>query len=263
MSQVLISSLALMRRMPPSSTEKNLTGLRKLIDEEEVVDQVYQRTDKPMELGICEETGNQFILCELNRDRDSYRSPYSNRYQPAIPESNGPSEALRQVEIKANEVFNEYRRLYYSDGISSVYLWDTNPNEFAGAFLVKKDMSPVDGFERGSWESNNLISAQYLPETKRINFTITTTVFLTISSTDAATGILELSGSLSRQMQDSKPAGANLYADSHIYHIVSLVELMESKLRSSIDLIYIGKTQEIIDRTRRLEGESRARVKLA
>ena len=75
MSEILTSGLTLLRRMPPSMTEKSLAGLSKLIDDEDVIDQAYQRVDKPLNIGRCESTGSDFILCELNKDGDSYRSP--------------------------------------------------------------------------------------------------------------------------------------------------------------------------------------------
>lgn len=47
-----------------------------------------------------------FLKHEYNRDGDSYRSPWSNNYFPASPEASFyPSDQLRQMEIKANEVF--------------------------------------------------------------------------------------------------------------------------------------------------------------
>ncbi|CAG9334504.1 unnamed protein product [Blepharisma stoltei] len=263
MSAVLTSSLGLMRRMPPSACEKNLAGVSKLIENEEIVDQVYQRVDKPLELGVCESTGNEFILCEFNRDGDSYRSPYSNNYQPPLPESSVPSAELRQVEVKANEIFNEYRKLYYEGGISSAYLWDTNPNEFAGAFLVKKDLGAAGITEKGAWESTNLVTAKLSPESRTITYTITTTVFLQITINDPAAGRLELSGSVTRQNQETVAARNSLYADPHIYGMIFAVENMESKLRSSIDMIYVGKTSEILDKTRKVEPEIRSRYKLA
>ncbi|CAG9321892.1 unnamed protein product [Blepharisma stoltei] len=263
MSAVLTSSLGLMRRMPPSACEKNLAGVSKLIENEEIVDQVYQRVDKPLELGVCETTGNQFILCEFNRDGDSYRSPYSNNYQPPLPDSHGPSADLRQMEIKANDIFSEYRKLYYEGGTASAYLWDTNPNEFAGAFLVKKDLGPSGIVEKGAWESTNLVTVRLSPESRTITYVITTTVFLQITINDPVAGKVELSGSVSRQNQETAAANSNLYADAHIYGMIFAVENMESKLRSSIDMIYVGKTSEILDKTRKVEPEVRSRYKLA
>ncbi len=77
------------------------------------------------------------MLCDYNRDGDSYRSPWSNKYNPP---SDGftPSPKLRALEVEANELFDAYRELYFEGGTSSVYLWDLETSGFAGCFLIKK-----------------------------------------------------------------------------------------------------------------------------
>ena len=39
-----------------------------------------------------------------------------------------------------NKAFDQFRMLYYGDGLSSCYLWDTDKteNSFAGVVLLKK-----------------------------------------------------------------------------------------------------------------------------
>ena len=39
--------------------------------------------------------GRDFLLCDYNRDGDSYRSPWSDKYFPAIPDGLQISELLR------------------------------------------------------------------------------------------------------------------------------------------------------------------------
>jgi capping protein (actin filament) muscle Z-line, beta len=261
MSEILTSGLTLMRRMPPALAEKSLVGLSKLIEDEALVDQAYQRVDKPLNIERCASTGGEFILCEFNKDGDSYRSPWSNLYQPPIAEATQLSETLRKLEIQANNVFNEYRRLYYEGGVSSVYFWDVGSNAFASAFLIKKDIEPREGVTKGSWESTNLVEAVITPESRSVRYNITSTVFLQISTSDPNAGVVDLSGSLTRQIQEHKPC-SDPFGEGHVYNIIALVENIEGKLRSSLDLIYIGKTKEILDRTRHIEVE-RTRVKLA
>lgn len=261
MSEILTSGLTLMRRMPPALSEKSLTGLSKLIDDPDVLDQVYQRVDKPLNLGKCESTGSEFILCEFNKDGDSYRSPWSNLYQPATTEGIVLSETLRNLEVKANEIFNEYRRLYYDGGISSVYFWDVGQNAFACAFLIKRDIEPRDGVTKASWESSNLIQAEITPQSRSVKYSVTSTVFLQISIDHPTAGVIDLSGGLTRQIQEHKPC-SDAFGEGHVYNMIALVENIEGKLRSSLDSIYVGKTKEILDRTRHIEVQ-RSRVKLA
>jgi capping protein beta len=261
MSEILTSSLTLMRRLPPALSDKSLAGLNRLIDNPEVVDQVCQRVDKPLKISQCLQTGGDFILCEYNRDGRSYRCPISNQYQPATSEAFPLRDPLRRLEVKANEVFNEYRRLYYEGGVSSVYFWEVSGTAFACAFLIKKDCDPGEGITNASWESSNLIQAEFDSQSKAVRFNITSTVYLAINSEQASFGGLNLSGALTRQQQEHKPC-SDLFAEGNVYHMIALVENMESKLRGSLDMIYISKTQEILDRTRHVDVQ-KSRVKLA
>lgn len=70
------------------------------------------------------------------------RSPWSNRYEPAIDDGFLPSEKLRSMEIEFNELFDAYREMYFEGGTSSVYLWDQDQG-FAGCFLIKKSKFTV------------------------------------------------------------------------------------------------------------------------
>ena len=91
-----------------------------------------------------------FLLCDYNRDGDSYRSPWSNTYFPPLEDGILPSKALRKVEIEMNELVKFYTEMYYEGGISSVYLWENDEEEdgdegaeirdFAGSVCIKKDV---------------------------------------------------------------------------------------------------------------------------
>ena len=91
-----------------------------------------------------------FLLCDYNRDGDSYRSPWSNTYFPPLEDGILPSKALRKVEIEMNELVKFYTEMYYEGGISSVYLWENDEEEngdegaeirdFAGCVCIKKDV---------------------------------------------------------------------------------------------------------------------------
>ena len=71
-----------------------------------------------------EQVGKDYLLCDYNRDGDSYRSPWTNAYDPPLDDGAMPSDRLRQLEIDANAAFDQYREMYFEGGVSSVYLWD-------------------------------------------------------------------------------------------------------------------------------------------
>ncbi len=68
----LDSALNLMRRMPPSSVENSLAGLMEMVPE--LTDELLTNVDQPLKVQKDTKTGKTFILCDYNRDGDSYRS---------------------------------------------------------------------------------------------------------------------------------------------------------------------------------------------
>merc|ERR1719379_2684268 len=94
----LNSALNLMRRMPPSSTENSLAGLLELAPN--LTDDLLTHVDQPLKVINDTIKDMPFVLCDYNRDGDSYRSPWSNTY---FPEMDGfkPNQELRDLEIAA------------------------------------------------------------------------------------------------------------------------------------------------------------------
>lgn len=99
--------------------------------------------------------GRPFLLTPYNRKGDSYRSPWSNKYQPAPPaagqgksEPYFPSDRLRALEKEANELWQVYGEMYYGgEAVGSVYVWEQEGSGgaaaggdggFAGCFAVRK-----------------------------------------------------------------------------------------------------------------------------
>lgn len=79
-------------------------------------DELLSRVDQPLKVATCAESGRKYLLCDYNRDGDSYRSPWSNKYEPALEEEGegegvAPTGAVRKLEVDANEVFDAYREL--------------------------------------------------------------------------------------------------------------------------------------------------------
>lgn len=144
--------------------------------------------DVPLSIAQCKDSGKDYLCCDYNRDGDSYRSPWSNKYYPQPEDDEDqpppyPSSILRQLEIKANDAFDIYRDLYYEGaGVSSVYFWDTAEDEeaeedlsngFAGVVLFKKETSD----QSGKWDSIHVL--EVVPETKtRSTYKLTTSVIL-------------------------------------------------------------------------------------
>lgn len=122
--------------------------------------------DQPLTVRRCKSTGRDYLICDYNRDGDSYRSPWSNEFDPPLEatetevgEGSMPNERVRRMEVRANEALDVYRELYYEGGVSSVYFWNLDDG-FAGVVLIKKgELLSQEWFLefRGVWSSYEVV----------------------------------------------------------------------------------------------------------
>lgn len=160
-----------------------------------------------------------------------------------------PSKELRQIEEKANLVFDAYRQLYYEGGISSAYLWDLEMNgPFAGCFLIKKEIiEPQRRVSQGCWDSIHVV--EVTPKGKKSSYKLTTTVMLTMTTEKGNAGAVNLSGSLTRQGKEKVFDAAG--EDDHVINIGKIIEEMEIDIRNQLEGIYIQKTREVLNTIRK------------
>jgi capping protein beta len=151
-----------MRRLPPQNVEENLSKLLDIVDPD-LGDDLLSAIDQPLKVRRCKQTGKDYLACDYNRDGDSYRygmqaqlrllpmeaihlsffflwnfrSPWSNEYDPELPDGATPNATLRKLEVHANEAFDTYREMYYEGGVSSVYTFEIE-DKFAVVVLIKK-----------------------------------------------------------------------------------------------------------------------------
>ncbi|EGV62672.1 F-actin-capping protein subunit beta [Yamadazyma tenuis] len=254
------SSLDLLRRLDPKHISLNLNTLCSIIQSQdsdsELVPDLLSSVDTPLKLITDKSNNKQFLSCDYNRDGDSYRSPWSNKYYPSSSVDDDelppyPSDDLRQLEIKANESFDVYRDLYYENaGISSVYLWDTDEgdipdslnNGFAGVVLFKKE---IDNGE-GKWDSIHVFEVE-TAGSSTYSYKLTSSVILDLNNNKD----LSVSGNLTRQFDVTKKftgsndTGANL----ETFHLISLGQLVENSeytIRNLLQEVYFDKLKDII-----------------
>jgi len=257
--QQLDCALDLMRRLPPSQIENNLAGLIDLVPD--LTEQLLSAVDQPLKVAHDPVSKRDYLLCDYNRDGDSYRSPWSNKYDPPLDDGALPSADLRKLEQTANDVFDIYRDFYFEGGVSSVYCWDLD-NGFAACILIKKtqDQSKKGQPMRGSWDSIHVVEINN-SNPKTAHYKLTSTVMLTIETQTATAGQVNLSGSLTRQTETDY---ATSDQNSHVSNLGRMVEDMESKLRTTLEQIYFGKTKDIAFelRTVRASSENAAREQM-
>jgi len=246
MADKLDCSLDLMRRLPPNQIEENLAGLLDMVPE--LTEQLLSAVDQPLKVAHDPHSKRDYLLCDYNRDGDSYRSPWSNKYDPPLEDGAVPSPELRKLEVTANDVFDIYRDLYFEGGVSSVYCWDLD-NGFAACILIKKtqDQSKKGQPMKGTWDSIHVVEVHDNKTTA--HYKLTTTVMLSIETETSTTGTVSLAGSLTRQDEKDSPVND---ANPHISNIGRMVEDMENKLRTTLEQIYFGKTKDIANQLRQV-----------
>ncbi|KAK0407538.1 hypothetical protein QR680_019251 [Steinernema hermaphroditum] len=243
----LDSALDLMRRLPPQDCESNLRALTEL--NPDMAAELLDAVDQPLKIARDKDTGREYLLCDYNRDGDSYRSPWTNAYDPSLEDGNVPSEKLRKLEIEANAAFQVYREMYFEGGISSVYFWDLDYG-FAGVVLIKKEK---DGGTIGCWDSIHVIEVVEKGNGRQASYKLTSTVMLWFQSDKKSVGTMNVGGSLMRQtamechLDDQNP---------HLANIGRMVEEHENKMRSTLHDVYIDKTRQIIGSMRTVESSA-------
>jgi len=238
--QQLDCALDLMRRLPPQQIEKNLSDLIDLVPD--LCEDLLSSVDQPLKVAR-DSSGRDYLLCDYNRDGDSYRSPWTNSYDPALSDGTMPSERLRKLEVDANAAFDQYREMYFEGGVSSVYLWDLD-NGFAGVVLIKKAGDPGSKKIKGCWDSIHVVEVQEKSSGRSAHYKLTSTSMLWLQTNRTGSGTMNLGGSLTRQVEQDCPVAES---SPHIANIGSMVEDMENKIRSTLNDIYFGKTKDIVN----------------
>uniref|UniRef100_A0A0C9REI9 F-actin-capping protein subunit beta n=1 Tax=Fopius arisanus TaxID=64838 RepID=A0A0C9REI9_9HYME len=245
--QQMDCALDLMRRLPPQQIEKNLSDLIDLVPS--LCEDLLSSVDQPLKIAKDKESGKDYLLCDYNRDGDSYRSPWSNTYDPPLEDGSMPSERLRKIEIDANHAFDQYRELYFEGGVSSVYLWDLD-HGFAGVILIKK---AGDGSQKikGCWDSIHVVEIQEKTTGRNAHYKLTSTAMLWLQTNKHGSGTMNLGGSLTRQVEQDWPISDT---SPHIANIGRMVEDMENKIRNTLNEIYFGKTKDIVNGLRSVQS---------
>jgi len=241
------TAIDVLRRMPPKDAEQDLIRISCLIDPE-VEDELWQRVDLPLKIQQDESNGKDFIVCDYNRDGDSHRSPWSNQYFPELEDGVQPTGTLRELELKANHIFDVYRRQYYETGVSSVYMWELGDSNFAGAFLIQKDVD-ADGM-KGTWNSINVVEAKRVGgsgQTVQYSYHLTATVLVTIESEKEEMGKINLSGSSSIANEKINcEISLEDAIQGHIGNLGPMIEEAELKMRNDVQGVYFGRTNAVM-----------------
>ena len=202
----------------------------------DLTEDLLSSVDQPLAVRRCKKSGRDYLLCDYNRDGDSYRSPWSNEFDPPIDDGTVPSERVRKLEVEANTAFDVYRELYYEGGVGSVYFWDLDDG-FAGVVLLKKEIGKVAG-----WDSVHVFEES--DGARSSHYKLTSTVILHLAREGEGLGEMSLSGNMTRQIEaDLVVSGGD---GGHVGNVGRLVEDMELKMRNLLQEVYFGKAKDVV-----------------
>lgn len=238
----LNAALNLMRRMPPSQVSNSLAGLVQI--RPDLADSLFVNVDEALTLESDTVTGKQFITCDYNRDGDSYRSPFSNKYFPPCEDGFLPSTRHREMEKMANQLFETYRGLYFKEGYCAVYVFDIEEGEsesqkFGACWLVQKDVQGGN-LQGGFWNSTHVFEVQ--PKDGKFEYNLTSNVMISMQLSDDKIGHIDLSGLRTKTSQEVAPAKDDA---GHVCFMGKMLEDMELRIRNEIEGIYIQKTRSV------------------
>nr|AGM32446.1 F-actin capping protein, beta subunit [Coptotermes formosanus] len=241
MADPLLPCYDLIRRVEPSVIE---TALWNIIETKpELTDQLLQTVDVPLKTMEDPTSHEVFIKCDYNRDIDSYRSPSTSKYYPPLPDGQQPSKRLRQIEIQANQAFTSCTKLYSSEGICSVYLWDIEPGQFGfGCFIKNK----VNTTLRGGQPVNGWIDCIDIIEVRESNkqatYKMTSSFLMSIEMGIGLDSPIKISGSSGTRSE--KTCAVNNDID-HIVNCGELVENNSDKFRGILQHIIVQNVKRV------------------
>ncbi|KAL0252098.1 hypothetical protein GEMRC1_001310 [Eukaryota sp. GEM-RC1] len=237
------SALTLLQHLPPSEVDTHLDNVLELAPE--VAEELLPLVDQPLKLANDPEANKQFLCSDFNRDVDSFRSPFSNKYFPPLEDGVLPSDEVRKIEEAANDAFETYCQLYYDSGYSSVYLWDIpeTTGALGAAVLIKKEVDPSGPVVLGAWDSIHVFTITPTGTPKQFEYNLSSVILISMKTKGSETGKLDLEGTLKRAQISTLMTSA---INTHVSNMGSMVETMENRLRDELEGVYFDRTKDII-----------------
>ena len=207
-----------------------------------------------------------FIESEYNKDGDSYRSPWSNKYFPEKDSNKLLPNELRELEQRINQLIKTYLKIYYSeDAISSAYIMfqdESISNGFLCCVFIKSSINNSEYLKDESFlESTNIISVKFIgersdtPNKERIKVIYKTNTIFLYKLKFKNLENCEYNGT--KNCDCVKTTYINNYFDyeKHLRYIGTSIEENEGNLRIQLDKIYFEKNNYICKEIRMEEGQ--------
>lgn len=246
------AGLGILRKTAPGDLEKVLAGLQALVGNEdaETINALRQRLQLPFGIWAEAIEGERpFLQCPFNLipGHNLYRSPWTNLCYPGrrpLEFASAEEEDIRLMELRANEVWEAYRSLYYGyDAVGSVYLSRVDKGVCQGVFGIRKD-SP-----NGSWNSAHLVRVDK-PNQHDCTYHVESTIVLTLrtAANEVEGNSVEISASVAKTTTKLLKMD-NTFAKhgNHIANLGKIIEDVEIDVRRALEQVHIPRTQEVVD----------------
>jgi capping protein beta len=236
----------LLRRVPPSQIKERLYDAIHLAPT--LADTLLSTVDVPLKIVKDTDSDSPFLACDFNRDLDNYRSPFSSKYFPPLPDGQQPPKRLRNIEIRANTAFNAYRNLYFQGGnsVSSVYLWEVDEGVIGFGVFTKNEVS---GKLRSGEAISGSIDCSDVVEiderSKNATYALTASVVLSVKLDVGLGSPLTLSGNTTSERREVKKPWET--DDDHIVNAGELIESNAARLRDTVNTSYVSSMKHILD----------------
>ena len=207
-----------------------------------------------------------FIESEYNKDKNSYRSPWSNTYFPKIETNNFLPNELRLLEEKINMLIKLYLKIYYNPNtISSSYIFLTS-SSFSHGFnccvMIESKFNNHEELDENSFlDSTNIINVKFMKERDREEskavYTTNTTFLFKLKMKNSE---CEFNGTENCENKKTAYISENNKVNTHLENIGRSIEENETKLRLKLDKIYLEKNKYILNEIRVSDDEIKNRV---
>lgn len=238
----------LLRHVEPNRTEERLHQIYHINNS--LIEDLCSTVDVPLQVAVDPETQQSYIKCDFNRDCDSYRSPYTNKYYPDLEDGIMPPESLRKIEIISQKGFETYKKLYFGDSaVLSVYAWEIDEKKFGIGVFVKKDVDSLlrDGSKIGGSISCSDVIEVGSEDDGLFLYDMVSTILLDCKLGTALNNPIELSGGIADHKSYYGKAVNEL---QHLINIGQIIEENASTFMEKVKKIYVGKMEEIFSYTK-------------
>jgi capping protein beta len=227
----------LLRHVDPHRIEDALFETIKL--NRDITDDLLSTVDVPLKVGT-DSKGNQYILCDYNRDADSYRSPFTNEYKPSVKSGNTPPKHLREIEILANKGFQSYLHQYFDTGVISCYAWEVDDNSWGLGVFIAKTVEPRETGLQGSIWCSDVCQVTKIKGTQ-FSYNLVSSAIVTVQWGGRTP--VRLSGNVNDQRTVEGNAGEPI---DHLVTIGTVLEESADRFVERIRGIYVSRMKEIL-----------------